>query len=60
MWEKEVRLLIKTLEDKFNIEITEDKIENNFIWNKFRDLFGICLVSKLILLQLQDLMPIGT
>lgn len=41
MWEKEVRLLIKTLEDKFGIEITEDKIrEATSFRNKFRDLFG--------------------
>lgn len=41
MWEKEVRLLIKILEEKFDIEITEEKLrETTSFRNKFRSLYG--------------------
>ncbi|MBU5436546.1 2-hydroxyacyl-CoA dehydratase family protein [Tissierella sp. MSJ-40] len=41
MWEKEVRLLIKILEEKFGIEITEKKLkEATSFRNNFRSLYG--------------------
>ncbi|MDR7857482.1 double-cubane-cluster-containing anaerobic reductase [Tissierella sp.] len=41
MWEKEVRLLIKTLEEKFDVEITEEKLrEATSFRNKYRSLYG--------------------
>ncbi len=49
MWEKEVRLLIKILEEKFNIEITEEKLRDATSFrNKFRLLYSELLeLSKL-------------
>lgn len=41
MWEKEVRLLIKILEEKFGVEITEEKLrEATSFRNKYRALYG--------------------
>lgn len=41
MWEKEVRLLIKVLKEKFDIEITEEKLKEAASFrNKFRSLYG--------------------
>lgn len=49
MWEKEVRLLIKILEEKFGIEITEEKLRKSTSFrNKFRSLYDELLkLSKL-------------
>lgn len=49
MWEKEVRLLIKILEEKFEVEITEEKLRKATSFrNKYRTLYGELLeLSKL-------------
>lgn len=49
MWEKEVRLLITILEEKFGIEITEEKLRKSTSFrNKFRSLYDELLkLSKL-------------
>ncbi len=41
MWENEVRLLIKVLEKRFNVEITEEKLRKAVSFrNKYRSLYG--------------------
>lgn len=41
MWEKEVELLIKTVEERFEVEITEKKLrEATSFRNKYRSLYG--------------------
>ncbi|WP_313755697.1 double-cubane-cluster-containing anaerobic reductase [Tissierella sp.] len=49
MWEKEVRLLIETLEEKFNVKITEKELrKTTSVRNKLKDLYGELLeLSKL-------------
>lgn len=49
MWEKEVRLLITILEEKFGIEITEEKLRKSTSFrNKFRSLYDeLFKLSKL-------------